>query len=640
MHESLCTVHFKKPASLTITKLFLFCILFFFSYSYSFSQKILPDTPVVVIDTIEILSIDTCMVIIPDSIQILKKEIRAEKTKKVFKVLSYLKYTDPGYGKEFSGVEKYKPYKGKKIRSVQIEIFKPFGAVEDDCSQQPVGKRQKFGNKIHFISKEWFVKSDILFKEGDNVDPALFADTEKLLWDRKKFKDIRILIVSDSTSEDVDILVYLQDKLSWVVGLGYSGRLSFGISTYNFFGLPNTLTLFTGINFNKYNLWAFGGSYRYENIRGSQINFITDFLIEKLNRNALLSFYRNFFSIKTQWAFNARYQFDNSTSSLTRDSHDTSSYIKTRSNALSLWAAYSVPVNKIIPCKDDKLKLVFGTKLDHIHYRKRPFISDSTYDRIFVDQQNYVFGIGVARWDYYLARNAFYIDVAEYFPRGYSVSFWAGHQFDEVYGRRTSLNFTINHGMYFKKFGYLYPQLNFRGYIKKKKPQEMVTTLSLDYVSNRINIAKKVFFRQIVKTSTSLGAEVPADRYLNINESNGIRGFSSPVLKGSKTFALRAESDLFYDKKIALTKAMTYIFCDMAWISENGKALFKQSVYQYGIGFGLRLRSADLGVPHLDLQLSFYPRGKDFGQSLVGFSIYGYNQNAVQQNNMFVEPSW
>jgi hypothetical protein len=39
----------------------------------------------------------------------------------------------------------------------------------------------------------------------------------------------------------------------------------------------------------------------------------------------------------------------------------------------------------------------------------------------------------VARWDYYLARNAFYIDAAEFFPRGYSVSFWTGLQLDEVY---------------------------------------------------------------------------------------------------------------------------------------------------------------------------------------------------------------
>jgi hypothetical protein len=78
----------------------------------------------------------------------------------------------------------------------------------------------------------------------------------------------------------------------------------------------------------------------------------------------------------------------------------------------------------------------------------------------------------------------------------------------------------------------------------------------------------------------------------------------------------------------------------MGWISENNKVLFRQSVYQYGVGFGLRLRSADIGVPHVDLQLGFYPRGKNFGQNLVDFSIYGNNPNAIQQNNMFVEPSW
>jgi hypothetical protein len=41
------------------------------------------------------------------------------------------------------------------------------------------------------------VKNDILFKEGDKVNPLLFADSEKLLWDRKKFKDIRIVLFED-----------------------------------------------------------------------------------------------------------------------------------------------------------------------------------------------------------------------------------------------------------------------------------------------------------------------------------------------------------------------------------------------------------------------------------------------------------
>ena len=97
------------------------------------------------------------------------------------------------------------------------------------------------------------------------------------------------------------------------------------------------------------------------------------------------------------------------------------------------------------------------------------------------------------------------------------------------------------------------------------------------------------------------------------------------------------ECDIFFDKKIALTKAMTYVFCDMAWLSENKRTLFSESVFQYGLGFGLRLRSAELGVPYVDVQFSFYPRGKDFGEKNFQFHAMGSNPNAIIQNNMFVE---
>lgn len=238
---------------------------------------------------------DTTVSISIDSLKSLKKIERTQKAKKAFKFLSYFNYSDRGYGKQFSGVEKYEKYRGKKIGCIQIQIFKPFGGIQDNMTQT-VTKGQKFGNKIHFKSKEWFVKGDVLFKEGETVNPTLFADTEKLLWDRKKFKDVRILLTEDTTTGNLDVLVYLQDKLSYAVSAGYSNnRVMINASTYNFFGLPNSLNLFTGINFNKYNIWAVGGTYRYDNIQASQINFKTKFIIERLNQDVSLSVNRYFF---------------------------------------------------------------------------------------------------------------------------------------------------------------------------------------------------------------------------------------------------------------------------------------------------------------------------------------------------------
>lgn len=567
-----------------------------------------------------------------------KKEMRAEKTKKVFKFLSYFNYSDRGYGKDFTGVEKYEKYAGKKITCVDIVVFKPFGCNSDGCPLK-MSKAQHFGNAIHFKSKEWYIRGDIFFKEGDLVNPALFADTEKLLWERKKFKDIKIIVFPDSlNTNEAEVMIFLQDKLSWSVAAGYyNQRVIFNVSTYNFFGLPNTLNLFTGINFNKYNLWAVGGTYKYENIQASQINMKTDFVIEKLNQNVAVSVNRKFFNLKTAFAFDAQYVYNNQTLSLNGNLRDPSSFVRARSNYYSLWLAGAIPVNKLMPCKDDRLKFVIATKINYTDYKSRPFIINRNFNESFIKQQNYKFGFGLARWDFYLEKDAFYIDIAEYFPRGISASVWAGPQIDELYGRRTSLDLVLNYGVFFKKFGYLYPQVEYSGYVRNRKGEQMKTTVSLDYVSKKVPFAKHMYFRQIVKGSTGLGFFIPEERYFNINDMNGIRGFYSPTLKGSKSVTLSLESDLFLDRIVAMSKGMVYAFCDMGWLSENGKKLILQSSYQYGIGLGLRFRSVDLGFPYLDFQFSVYPRGKDFGALPFQFKLYEKNINAIQQNNMFVE---
>ncbi len=626
---------YQAPKQLKIICSFLFLFLSLHTHA-QITDSILNTTADTsrYVESIPTLSADDTM----DLFRTNKKEVRTEKAKKIFKFFSYFNYHDRGYGKDFSGIDKYYKYAGKHITCVDIVIFKPFGCTEDSCPSS-LSKGQKFGNSIHFKSKEWFVRGDIFFTEGDTVNPTLFADTERQLWDRKKFKDIQILIMPDSTDADnVEVMIFLQDKLSYTVAAGYSNNrvVIFG-STYNFFGLPNTLTLFSGVNFNKHNLWAVGGTYLYENIQSSQINFKTQFTIEQLNRNVAVQLNRKFFNLKTQWAFDVQYAYNNRTVSLNGNILDPSSYVHAKSNYYYGWLAYAVQVNKIAPCKDEKLKLIFAAKGDYTKYNSRPFIVDLNFNESFINQWNYRFGIGLARWDYYLERNAFSVDIAEYFPRGLSMSMWVGPQHDELAGRRIYLSGVVNYGKYIKKFGYLYTQATHSGYLRDRHVEQLLSSLSLSYVSKQVPFAKHMFYRQIIKANSNLGFFVPEERYFNINDVNGIRGFYSPSLKGSKSVTVSAEVDLFLDKKVIMSKGMVYAFCDVGWLSRNGKKLIVESQFQYGVGFGLRFRSVDLGFPYLDFQFSVYPRGKDFGARPFQFKLYEQNFNAIEQNNMFAD---
>lgn len=71
--------------------------------------------PLFIQDTISEWKEPEDTLIIADDFFSVSKRNHALKNKKAFKFLSYFNYNDRGYGKDFSGVEKYEQFTGKKL---------------------------------------------------------------------------------------------------------------------------------------------------------------------------------------------------------------------------------------------------------------------------------------------------------------------------------------------------------------------------------------------------------------------------------------------------------------------------------------------------------------------------------------------
>jgi hypothetical protein len=566
-----------------------------------------------------------------------KKETQIKKIEETFKFASYLNYVDRGTGVSIFGAEKYIQYEGKEINNIYIKIEEPFFC--DSCSLK---KGQKFGNKIHFNSKEWQAKQDLLFKTGDKVSASVFTDAERLLWERNRYKYVNISIAPacdenlNNINEKVDVYVYLVDRLSYTMATGYSSEsLVFMTNVSNFFGMPNVLSLRFNFNFNKNNLFSFGTNFTYRNILNSKIDFSTSYNYSFLSQNFITMLSKNFLSLKTKWAFNINYSFNNSKISLTNNLRDVSSFVKAKSNRYSLWAAYAIPLKKLTGIKTEKLKFLIATKINHTQHSERPFIIDKNYNTSFINTTNFIVGLGFSYWEYYTFKNVYYIDQPEFLPKKWNLSIWIGPQLDEVAGRRNNFSLNLNYGKEFKKFGYLYTDFSYNGYLKEKRAEQMLVSINQNYITKSIKIRKNGFFRTLFGARFNYGFFYPEDRYFNIN--NAIRSFYSPSLRGSKSITANIETNFFLDKKIALAKGMVYTFADVGWISSNDKKLITQSFFQYGVGFGIRLRSLDLGLPFIDLQFAFYPKGKDVGVQPFQFRLYEQNINTILTNSLFFE---
>ena len=130
--------------------------------------------------------------------------------------ISYLSYKDRSVDRPLMGIAEYEPYRGKIIRNIDIKVIDPYGVSIERPQNDHYNKFQKFANRIQIKTKDWVVRNDLLFKHGDRVVPVLFADTEKNLWQRNTFKDLKIFMVPvDGSEELIDVVVIVQDMWSW-----------------------------------------------------------------------------------------------------------------------------------------------------------------------------------------------------------------------------------------------------------------------------------------------------------------------------------------------------------------------------------------------------------------------------------------
>ncbi len=105
-----------------------------------------------------------------------------------------------------------------------------------------------WANKIHIVTKESYIRSELLFKEGDVVDSERLQESERFLRRRPIFRYVKIT-TSEPVNGEVDVLVETEDVWTTTIHASYSvaggeNSYSLGILEQNFLGLGKTVGAF------------------------------------------------------------------------------------------------------------------------------------------------------------------------------------------------------------------------------------------------------------------------------------------------------------------------------------------------------------------------------------------------------------
>ena len=552
---------------------------------------------------------------------------------KTIHYLSFTQYNDKRIDRPRQGPDAYEAIRGKRINTITIKVLYPFGVNIDSPDQYRVTKFQNFANRIQNKTRAWVIRNELLFKEGDKVDPLSFSDTERNLWLNNIYKDIRFMITPVDT-DAVDVVIYIRDRWNW--GLATSidfSRITTGPVFSNMFGFPQQLSVAVSVNYqflkNPYTLAA---TYVYSNMAATHIDAILTGRFDNDQRGGALIFNRPFFSGKTEWAGHAiaNYYIDQY---IVPSADGPAVLAPNKVNTQDFWIAKTFNLPDVLSKKYPLYRIITAARMVRQDYPERPYIYSADGTISFLDQTFILGAIGFAQWDYYVDHNIYNLVQAEYFPKGLSGAVISGFQDDEILGRRTYLGAAMQYGYYIKNVGYFLTQFKYGGFPVMDNYLQILTDWRNTFytVNQRLG---KASVRQIFNFYGKWGYSRPFGRQIYVDNFTGLRGLYSNELRGNTTYALDYEVDLYPRKKILGFYTNMFLFTDFAIIQQT----IKNNTFQPGVGMGFRFRNVNLNIDFIQVMVAYYP-GLNI-QYQNNYNLLGSSRNDRQpQNRDLFEPN-
>ena len=545
--------------------------------------------------------------------------------KKTIHYLSFTQYNDKKVDRPVQGPEAYEQIKGKRINTITIKVLYPFGVDIDDPENYHPTKFQTFANKIQNKTRSWVIKNELLFEEGDKVDPLEFSDTERNLWLKNIYKDIKFVITAVD-DDAVDVVIYIRDRWNWSLqSTADFRRITTGPQFSNIFGFPQQLLIQGSFNYRLDNPYTVAATYSYSNIVASHIDVTVSGRFDNLQRGGQLTVSRPFFSGKTTWAGHAIVNYYDQRY-FVPSAEGPAVLAPNKVDYQDFWMAKTFDLSGKVARKHPLYKLICAARMIRVAYPQRPYIYSADGTISFLNQTTIIGGLGFAQWDYYVDHNVYNLVQAEYFPKGLSGAIIAGFQDDEILQRRTYVGASLQYGHYFKNAGYYITQFKYGGFPALNSYAQLL----VDWRNTFYTVHQKlgnVSLRQIINLYGKWGYDRPFGRQIYVDNFTGLRGLYTNQLRGSTTYALDYEVDFYAPKKLLGFNTSVFIFTDLALIQQG----LKDNTFQPGVGLGLRFRNVNLNIDFIQLMVAYYPTLNVYGQNV--YNLLGSNRNDRQPQN-------
>lgn len=524
----------------------------------------------------------------------------------------------------------YQNFEGKRISNIVIKKLRVFGTNIQDTSVLRENWATKIGNKVHIYTKDRVIRNNIFFEEGDEINPELLSDSERVLRSLPFIKDARIY-VTQSDSVDTEVLILVRDvwSISPLLDYGSVSRFNVGIRDRNFFGQGHEIRneLIYGDVYEP--SFGYAGDYIINNIYNTFITGQFTYARSDPYDRLGIHFYRKFITPETKYAGGVEFMRERQSMERHYLSPDTTIEFDVKYNSQNYWLGRSFALDQ----KEDgsRLSLQVAGRYAHTRHLDRPGVREDT-NQLYFDKDLYLFSVGINSRNYEKSTLINGFGRTEDIPIGYLLEFTTGLENNEFY-KRHYLGGRMSMGTYVGKLGYVRPSLSMGGFIHDSEVEQAVITTGLFYFSNLYRF-RRYNFRQFFRINYTLGLDRFNNEYVNINDTEGIRGYSYRFLRGTKKLTLSSETVAFTPYYFLGFRFAFYLFADLALVNNDHAKLLKNVIYQ-GYGIGVRLRNENLAFNTVQIRIGWYPvstpDNAHFMAELTGNTSLGLSDFQVEQ---------
>ncbi|WP_258103703.1 hypothetical protein [Marinoscillum sp. MHG1-6] len=511
-----------------------------------------------------------------------------------------------------SSHEVFAPYEGKFIRSIEFKHVDVLEGSVLDTGRTASSNIAIIANKYHSHSRDWVVKSNLSFTEGEPIDPYTLSDNERLIRRLLYIEDAKIYITEIADSELVDVIIVIKDRFAW----GFRGRYStdnqLELEAYN--RSVGGLGRYASLSYYHHNNYAPHNGYNFQIGGQNSLKAITSWSINRSDywdrKDFGIQAQKNFVTPRVRYGGGFEYRMiSDTTISLDGDVEEGDFY---RMDFRDIWFGRAFQLKT----GGERKNITLSARIRDNHFYNQPQVTSDS-NEIYYNRTLVLGQIAYTKQKFIKSSYVVGFGISEDIPIGYRASFLYGKDFNQFY---TQNYFGVDYyfSRFFNHLGYFLVSQQFGGFAEDAFKTGVIGC-KVSYFSplwgwsgyknrNYFNLGYTNGIRQPMARSLNLGSR--------------IRDINGDGIYGENAFYMKLESSWYTPWYFYGFRFAPFLYTSYSKIKDNRTVTSIVENYFQSVGLGIRMKNESLVFNTFEIRATrFWSQNANIDNFLINISV-------------------